>query len=65
MEILEAVGKCGLFPQPMKQQGKSFPKLNSYIAAALLVAKLDPGTLHVVLDEILPTKQRFSLANVS
>ena len=54
--MLGAVGRCGLFPQPLHQQGQAFPKLNIYIAAALMVAKIDSGTLPVVFDELAKRK---------
>lgn len=57
-EMLDNVGRRRLFPQPLAQQGHAFPKLDLYIATALLVAKIDPSALPTVLDELVNCKQR-------
>ena len=58
-EVLNAVASCHLFPQPIVQQGQPFTKLNTYFAAALMVAKLEPEKLKGLLKESTMGKRSY------
>ena len=58
-EVLNSVANCHLFPQPMVQQGQPFTKLNTYLAVALMVAKLEPEKLKGLLKEFTMGKRSF------
>lgn len=55
-EMLEQVNQCYLFPHPMQQQGKECPKVNIYLAVALMVANIDRTVLLTVLKELATSR---------